>query len=152
MARSKAPAATEDVELTVERDDANNVTSRDVARYPEREIALRSGHTDLEESDRFVRVFSVETKHLGSDDEALHRRNSVAVLQEAIQQGLHPRGEVSFDGVVDQAEDEPGYDVRYPLSHLTYSVQCVPAGIDPVAADTTTPGVALDAMGGSTEK
>lgn len=148
---AKASSKTQEQEpVTAAPDDGvsvrlDNVLSRDVAADPEREIALRSGHCDVERSDRFVRVVPTPTAHLGSDDENLHKRNSVAVLQEAIQQGLHPRGDVSFDGVVDQPADEPGYDVRYPLSYLTYSVECVPAGIDPVAADTSTPGGAARA-------
>jgi hypothetical protein len=130
--------------VTAEPDDGvtvrlDNVLTRDAAANPEADIAARSGHCDAAESNRFVRVFSLAAHAVGSDDENLHKRNSVAVLQEAIQQGLHPRGEVSFDGVVDQPESEPGYDSRYPVSHLTYSVECVPAGIDPVSADTTTP-------------
>lgn len=142
---AKASSKTDQEPVTAAPDDnvtvrLDNVTSRDVAADPEREIALRSGHCDAERSDRFVRVFPVNTGHLGSDDENMHKRNSVAVVQEAIQQGLHPRGEVSFDGVVDQDPSEPGYDARYPLSHLTYSVECVPAGVDPDASETTTPG------------
>lgn len=141
MARGKAAqepvTAALDDDVTVRLD---NVLTRDARANPEADIAARSGHCDAAESSRFVRVFPTPTTHLGSDDENLHRRNGVAVLQEAIQQGLHPRGEVSFDGVVDQPADEPGYDARYPLSYLTYSVECIPAGIDPVAADTSTPG------------
>jgi hypothetical protein len=133
--------------VTAEPDDRVTVRlggalSRDVAADPEADIAARSGHCDAARSNRFVRVFPVATGHLGSDDEAMHARNGVAVVQEAIQQGLHPRGEVSFDGVVDQDPSEPGYDARYPVSHLTYSVECVPAGIDPDASKTTTPGAA----------
>lgn len=137
-------------DITAELDDTDNATSRDVAADPEREIALRSNDVDARRATRFARVFPVAAAHLGSDDENMHRRNAVVVLEQAIQQGLHPRGEVSFDGVTDQSPDEPGYDARYPLARLTYSVECVPAGIDPVAADTVTPGRALAELGGAT--
>jgi hypothetical protein len=148
MAKGKTQepvTATVDDDVTVRLD---NVLTRDARANPEADIAARSGHCDAPESSRFVRVFPLPTEHLGSDDENLHKRNATAVLQEAIQQGLHPRGEVSFDGVVDQATDEPGYDVRYPLSHLTYSVECVPAGIDADASQTTTPGAHARATSG----
>jgi hypothetical protein len=92
----------------------DNVLTRDAAANPEADIAARSGHCDAAESNRFVRVFSLAAHAVGSDDENLHKRNSVAVLQEAIQQGLHPRGEVSFDGVVDRPESEPGHDCAVP--------------------------------------
>ncbi len=61
---------------------------------------------------RFHRSFNVETPRVSglgleddatsdwssSDHDAMHEANKVAVLQEAINLGLHPRSEATFDG------------------------------------------------------
>ena len=68
--------------------------------------------------------------------------NKAAVTNEAIQRGLHPRGEASFVG----AEDHPdGVSVV-----LTYSVETVPSSVDHAPEDTTTPRDVIEADGKDT--
>lgn len=60
-----------------------------------------------------------------------HTANKAGVVTEAIQRGLHPRGEVSFDGATDHDDGVS--------TVLTYSVETVPASVDHTPQDTTTP-------------
>jgi hypothetical protein len=79
---------------------------------------------------RFVKEFVVLARQW-TDEDAAHDANRAGVVNEAIQRGLHPRGDVSFDG----AEEQPD---GLSLS-LTYSVETVPASVDHTPRDTTTP-------------
>lgn len=75
-------------------------------------------------------------------EEYQHEANKASVANEAIQRGLHPRGEASFDG----SEDHPdGVSVS-----LTYSVETVPSSIDDKPEDTTTPRDVIEDAGGDT--
>jgi hypothetical protein len=109
------------------------------AGAPEVEVDKRS--VDGSEGTRFVKEFVV----LGRDwtgEEYQHEANKAGVSNEAIQRGLHPRGDVSFDG----AEDHPdGQSVT-----LTYSVDTVPASVDHHPQDTTTPRDIIEDAGGDT--
>jgi len=98
------------------------------AGEPETEVDERSA--DGSDGMRFVKEFVVLARQWGdSDDE--HAANFAGVVNEAIQRGLHPRGDVAFDG----AEDHPdGASLT-----LTYSVDTVPASVDHHPEDTTTP-------------
>lgn len=98
------------------------------AGEPATEVDERSA--DGSDGMRFVKEFVVLARQWGdSDDE--HTANKAGVVNEAIQRGLHPRGDVSFDG----AEDQPdGLSLT-----LTYSVDTVPASVDHHPEDTTTP-------------
>lgn len=98
------------------------------AGEPEVEVDERSA--DGADGMRFVKEFVVLARQWGdSDDE--HTANKAGVANEAIQRGLHPRGDVSFDG----SEEQPdGLSLT-----LTYSVETVPASIDHQPEDTTTP-------------
>lgn len=79
---------------------------------------------------RFVKEFVVLSSQWTDEDDA-HEANKAGVVNEAIQRGLHPRGDVSFDG----AEDHPdGVSLT-----LTYSVETVPASVDHNPGLTTTP-------------
>ncbi|AVH60003.1 MULTISPECIES: hypothetical protein [Streptomyces] len=97
---------------------------------PETEVDERSA--DGAEGLRYVKEFVVlKTSWPARDEDEAHKANGAAVCNEAIQRGLHPRGDVSFDG----AEDHPdGYSVT-----LTYSVRTVPSSVDDTPQDTTTP-------------
>jgi len=94
------------------------------------EVEQRS--TDGADGMRYVKEFVL----MGRDwpeagDLYNHGGNKAAVANEAIQRGLHPRGDVRFDG----AEDHPdGHSVT-----LAYSVDTVPSSIDHAPQDTTTP-------------
>ncbi|ARX81527.1 hypothetical protein SMD44_00925 [Streptomyces alboflavus] len=61
--------------------------------------------------------------------------NKIATLQEAIQRGLHPRGDVRLDG----CEEQPDGVSRL----LRYSVEVVPAEADEAPERTRTPRQAL---------
>lgn len=96
---------------------------RNPRKHPEREAFLRSADSP-EEDGRFHRVFAVAVEAYGTDgDDDLHRRNSLAVLEQAVQQGLRPVGEATFDGV---GEPRPG-DFAGDLVRLRYSVDVTPA-------------------------
>jgi hypothetical protein len=106
---------------------------------PEVEVDKRSA--DGSEGTRFVKEFVV----LGRDwtgEEYQHEANKAGVVNEAIQRGLHPRGDISFDG----SEEHPdGVSLT-----LTYSVDTVPASVDHHPEDTTTPRDVIEAAGGDT--
>ncbi|HMG61315.1 MAG TPA: hypothetical protein VK599_00040 [Streptosporangiaceae bacterium] len=98
------------------------------AGHPDVEVDERS--TDGSDGLRHIKQFVVLARDY-YDDAAAHLANAAAVANEAIQRGLHPRGDVRFDG----AEDHPdGHSVT-----LTYSVETVPSSIDHTPGDTTTP-------------
>jgi hypothetical protein len=109
------------------------------AGAPDVEVDKRS--PDGAEGTRHVKEFVV----LGdtwTGEEYQHEANRAAVANEAIQRGLHPRGEATFDG----AEDHPdGASVT-----LTYSVETVPSSIDHSPEDTTTPRDVIEDAGGDT--
>lgn len=75
-------------------------------------------------------------------EEYQHEANKAAVANEAIQRGLHPRGEAKFDGAEDH---EDGASLV-----LTYSVETVPSSIDDKPEDTTTPRDVIEADGQDT--
>lgn len=109
----------------------------------ETEVEQRS--TDGSDGTRHVKEFVVLTASWpGTGEEAAHEANKVAVVNEAIQRGLHPRGDVTFDGA---AEHEDGVSTV-----LTYSVETVPASVDHTSQDTTTPRDVIEAAGGDTGK
>lgn len=107
------------------------------AKQPEEEVASRSA--DGSEGVRHVKEFVVLGASFGDEDGPEHEANKLAVLQEAIQRGLHPRGDVSFDGA------ETQHDGVSRL--LRYSVDVVPAATDSEAEQTTTPRSAADGEG-----
>lgn len=79
---------------------------------------------------RFVKEFVVLGQQWTGEDDA-HDANRAGVVNEAIQRGLHPRGDVSFDGAEGHAD---GVSLT-----LTYSVETVPASVDHNPGETTTP-------------
>jgi hypothetical protein len=99
---------------------------------------------------RFYRVFRIEpvvSSQPGQtvaqdwtlpEHEAMHEANKLAVLQDALNRGLHPQEEARFDG----AQDTGG-------TELVYSVSVIPATSDERAAATVTPSAALSAHGGT---
>jgi len=106
---------------------------------------------------RYRKVFTVQVPRVSSgtvDDldwsdsqhDAMHEANKVAVLQEALNRGLHPQEEAQFDGPLgDSSDDASGTDT------LVYSVKAIPAASEgDVAAKAYTPSAALADQGGST--
>jgi hypothetical protein len=111
------------------------------AGEPEVEVDQRS--VDGSDGTRHVKEFVVLARQWG-DSEAEHAANKAGVANEAIQRGLHPRGDVRFDGA--QAHDDGESTI------LTYSVETVPASVDHQPEDTTTPRDVIEAAGGDTSK
>lgn len=107
---------------------AAQAAKKAAAKKPEAEVAKRSA--DGAEGTRHVKDFVVLGNDLGEDGPG-HDPNKLAVLQEAIQRGLHPRGDVSFDG-----SELLGDGVS---TLLRYSVEVVPAAMDAEPEKTTTP-------------
>lgn len=103
------------------------------AGAPDVEVDERSA--DGSDGTRHVKQFVVLARQWGgSDDE--HTANKAGVVNEAIQRGLHPRGDVAFNG----SEEQPdGVSLT-----LTYSVDTVPASVDHHPEDTTTPRNVID--------
>lgn len=76
---------------------------------------------------------------------SMHEANKVAVLQEAMNRGLHPRSPAEFVGQLGDTDASSG------SASLEYTVEVVPATIDgEEAANTYTPSAALADQGGST--
>lgn len=85
---------------------------------------------DGSDGTRFIKEFVVLARQWGGSD-AEHEANRAAVANEAIQRGLHPRGDVSFDGAEEHADGQSLI--------LTYSVDTIPAIVDHTPQHTTTP-------------
>lgn len=101
-----------------------------LAGHPDVEVDERS--PDGSDGMRHVKEFVIMGRDWSGDtDGAAHEANRAAVANEAIQRGLHPRGDISFDGAAGHPDGES--------VTLTYSVQVVPAVIDHRPQDTTTP-------------
>jgi hypothetical protein len=129
----QAPAASEDRE----RLEQEQFPAKSGA--PEVEVDKRSA--DGSEGTRFVKEFVVLARDW-TGEEYQHEANKAGVANEAIQRGLHPRGDISFDG----SDDHPdGVSLT-----LTYSVDTVPASVDHHPEDTTTPRDVIEAAGGDT--
>jgi hypothetical protein len=108
---------------------------------PEVEVDERSA--DGSEGTRYVKEFVVLKAWPAGNEADAHKANAAAVANEAIQRGLHPRGEARFDG----SEDHPdGHSLT-----LTYSVETVPSSIDTEPGETTTPRDVLTDNGKGSE-
>ncbi|MFE3031574.1 hypothetical protein ACFXKY_07985 [Streptomyces canus] len=128
--------------------------SEDREQVRQRQFPAKVGAPDVEvdersadgaEGTRHVKEFVVLADQWPSmDEEASHAANRAAVVGEAIQRGLHPRGDVSFDGATDHDDGVS--------TVLTYSVETVPASVDTTPQDTTTPRDVIEAVGGDTSK
>jgi hypothetical protein len=116
----------------------------------QRQFPAKAGQPDVEVDERspdgakgtrHVKEFVV-LGEAWTGEEYQHEANKAAVHNEAIQRGLHPRGEASFDG----SEDHPdGASLT-----LTYSVETVPSSVDDKPEDTTTPRDVIEDAGGDT--
>ena len=122
-------------------------SSTRAAQFPAQEgepsVEVDERSADGAEGTRYVKEFVVlKSSWPSQDEDDAHKANAAAVANEAIQRGLHPRGEASFDG----SEDHPdGLSLT-----LTYSVDTVPSSIDDQPQDTTTPRDVIEAAGGDT--
>lgn len=113
---------------------AKKTTSARTRQHPakagEPEVEVDERTADGADGMRFVKEFVILAAQWDADTYD-HDANRAGVANEAIQRGLHPRGEASFDGATDH---EDGVSTV-----LTYSVDTVPASVDHHPEDTTTP-------------
>jgi hypothetical protein len=121
----------------------------------QRRTATIDGGPEWPADGKYHKVFTVATPRVSTgkvpeldwdaeEHEAMHEANKVAVLQEALNRGLHPRGEAEFVGPLDGSDPEAGQ------VGLEYTVEVVPATSDgEEAANTYTPSAALADQGGS---
>jgi hypothetical protein len=123
--------------VTPERGDVAQQRSDEAQQHPalrgkpEVEVAKRSA--DGSDGMRYVKQFIL--KAVGDfdswiQDEEAHVGHKLRTLEEALQRGLHAKGDVSFDGVEDHGDGVSKV--------LTYSVETVPAVVDSEVATTKT--------------
>ncbi|MEV6014733.1 hypothetical protein [Streptomyces sp. NPDC051997] len=108
------------------------------AKSGESEVEVDERSADGSDGMRHIKEFVVLARQWGGSDEE-HTANKAGVASEAIQRGLHPRGDVAFDG---QEEHPDGESLT-----LTYSVDTVPASVDHRPEDTTTPRDVIEGVG-----
>lgn len=146
MAARKTTSSKTSTEQTA-ADAADKLTTQELERKqfpakagaPAVEVDKRS--PDGSSGTRHVKEFVVLGEHW-TGEEYQHEANKAAVANEAIQRGLHPRGEATFDGDEDH---EDGVSLV-----LTYSVETVPSSVDDQPEDTTTPRDVIEADGKDT--
>ena len=110
------------------------------AKAGEEAVEVDQRSPDGAKDTRHIKEFVVPAARWTGEDYQ-HEANRAALVNEAIQRGLHPRGDVAFDG----QEDHPdGLSLI-----LTYSVDTVPSSVDHNPEDTTTP---RDVIDGDTSK
>lgn len=81
------------------------------------------------------KTFVVQGEGLDASDHPAHEANKLFVLDEAIQNGLHPTGEARFVGAKLQARTRRGVETW----EVTYGVTTVPAVVHEDASETVTP-------------
>ena len=113
-------------------------TRQHPAKAGEPEVEVDKRTADGSDGMRFVKEFVVLAARW-NDQDYQHEANRAGVVNEAIQRGLHPRGDVSFDG---QEQHPDGLSLV-----LTYSVETVPASVDHNPAETTTPRKVIEGEG-----
>lgn len=106
------------------------------------EVAQRSA--DGSDDELYRKTFVVDRPGV-PDGDPIHAQNAAGVVSEAIQRGLHPKGDVRLvdTNVVDTSSGEPGSRVRVH-TELTYAVPVVPASVDTVPESTVTPREVTD--------
>ena len=148
MAARKTTSSKPADKASTEQEQAAKGEDREQLR--QRQFPAKVGAADVEvdersadgsEGTRHVKEFVVHGRNW-SGEEYQHEANRAALVGEAIQRGLHPRGDVSFDGAEDH---DDGVSVV-----LTYSVETVPSSVDHSPEDTTTPRDVIEDDGGDT--
>lgn len=135
-----APAAPSDTPIgdSVEQEViAGPVQFPSLAGDPQAEVAQRQAGDGSGE--RFLKTFVVSGKI--AEDHPMHEANSRRVLEEALQRGLHPKGQVDL---VDTRVFEHPERFWRDYTELDYAVDVVPAVIDHEAHTTVTPGAMPD--------
>lgn len=112
-----------------------------------REVRQRTSDSDSDGT-RFTKEFRIFGSPPANGDER-HRVNAAAVVQDAMQRGLHPRGDVYLTYI--HETDEPLNPTGVRRRHdtvLRYEVDVIPASVDTHTVDTTTPTVIYQAARG----
>lgn len=113
------------------------------------EFPAQAGHHETEVDKRspdgaegltHVKEFVLIGRADNDISDAAHTANKAAAANEAIQRGLHPHGDIVFDGATDLPDGRSAV--------LTYTVPVVASSIDHDAAGTTTPRTVLTAPEG----
>lgn len=132
------------------RKTTSSKAAADDAKLEQKQFPAKAGASEVEvdkrspdgsDGTRLVKEFVVLDRDW-TGEEYQHEANKAGVANEAIQRGLHPRGDVSFDG----SEDHPDGESLT----LTYSVDTVPASVDHHPENTTTPRDVIEDAGGDT--
>ncbi len=136
--QTQADAEPEEITLPVANtDEPGEQAGAGIEQFPalagddETEVAHRSadGSDGMHYHKTFVVLGQFGPEH------PIHQDNKVRVQEEAIQRGLHPKGEATLV----KTHEVP--EVRDQVSsELTYSVEVVPADVDPDAALTVSAG------------
>lgn len=142
-----------DEDLQIEPDGPDLPISKPTEQFPAvagtaegraEEVEQRSA--DGADGTRHIKVFVTEPG--AEQNPAMHEANKAGVLQEAIQRGLHPRGDVRFDGA--EVKTTTSGPRTFQHAVLTYSVEVVPASVDTKPTETTTPRDQIESDDGST--
>lgn len=123
----------------------------DVQLTPEQQVLVRTEPSAATAADsRYRHHFNIGLDR-GVDPEkvdwndavhdAMHEANKVAVLQFAMNVGLHPQGDAIFEGPISSGQSR--------TAKLVYSVEVVPAALAEDASQTLTPRKALVEMPGA---
>jgi len=102
------------------------------------EVEKRGADNDGSEDGRWRKTYVLlgDLESLEDEENEVHRKNRIDVLQQAIMNGLHPQEEASFDG----AEiHEDGVSVN-----LHYSVNVIPSIVDEDPESAVTPADVLE--------
>lgn len=142
-----------DEDVKVEPDGPDLPVAKVTEQFPAKEGTAEGRAEEVEhrsadgaDGTRWVKEFVTEP---GSEHNALmHEANKAAVLQEALQRGLHPRGDVRFDGAKETKTESGPRTFRHVT--LTYSVQTIPASVDTQPNETTTPRDQVESDDGDT--
>lgn len=131
-----APPAPVEVAATATNPDSNpaQVQFPSLAGKPDVEVVERSADQDQPSSD-YQKVFVVGPPTPNwvppSGDHEWHTANKAAVLNEAVNRGLHPTAEASYVGYTVHPDGVSRC--------LRYAVPVVPAAVDPDASTTVVP-------------
>jgi hypothetical protein len=106
------------------------------------EVAARTA-PDAEADGKFRHTFTISGRDYdeNADNDDMHRANEVATLQNALNKGVHPKGEAYLESS-ERTQDGS--------VNLTYAVESIPAHEDEAPGDSQVPSKAIDDMGGST--
>ena len=111
------------------------------------EVALRSPDGPGEDDNSFRKVFVCQGEGFDRDDHPSHNANKAHVLEEAIQRGLHPKGEPELTDAFVQSTNRRGVSTW----EVVYEVEVVPASVDDAPpSDTVSPRAFIEGLGGTT--